>query len=173
MGFFEELSGKITAGASNISNSAKKMTETAKINSEINSNTNQIEKLMKSIGVAVKARLMDDITDEEVLQLSAEIDSLIARNSELNEQLKQLRGYSKCLNCGKDLTADSLYCPYCGTKVEKPVAAEADETEGAAGEVSVEEVKSAPSHKVCPECGFIEAPDAVFCSSCGARIDNK
>ena len=170
MGFFEELSGKITAGASNISNSAKKMTETAKINSEINSNTNQIDKLMKSIGVAVKARLMDDITDEEVLQLSSEIDALIARNSELNEQLKQLRGFSKCLNCGKDLTTDSLFCPYCGTKVEKPVA----ETAAESGEEgSGEEVKSSPSHKVCPECGFIEAPDAVFCSSCGARIDNK
>ena len=59
---------------------------------------------------------MDDITDEEVLQLSAEIDSLIARNSELNDQLKQLRGYSKCLNCGKDLTADSLSAPTAGQR---------------------------------------------------------
>ena len=168
MGFFEELSEKITTGASSISHSAKKVTETAKINSEINANTNQIDKLMKSIGVAVKARLMEQIDDEEVLQLSAEIDELVARNSALNEQLKAIRGYTKCVNCGKDLTSDSLFCPYCGTKAEQSGVEEA-----AAEEVSVEEVVGeAPSHKVCPSCGYIETPDAVFCSSCGARIES-
>lgn len=169
MGFFEGLSEKITTGASNISNSAKKMTETAKINSEINANTNQIDKLMKSIGVAVKARLMEQITDEEVLQLSAEIDELIARNTALNDQLKTIRGYSKCVNCGKDLSQDSLFCPYCGTKVEQ---SKADDISATAEEVTVEEVnKDEPAHKICTSCGYIEAPDALFCSSCGARIE--
>ena len=164
MGLFEQISEKITTGASNISNSAKKMAETTKINSEINANTNQIDKLMKSIGVAVKARLMETITDEEVLQLSAEIDALIARNSALNDQLKELRGISKCLNCGKDLTADSMFCPYCGTKVESA------QPEEIAEEVVVEEVQEVKS-KICPNCGFVELPDADFCSSCGSRLN--
>ncbi|MCR5122480.1 MAG: zinc ribbon domain-containing protein [Ruminococcus sp.] len=167
MGFFEGLGEKISNGASNLSNSAKKMAETTKINSEINANTNQIDKLMKSIGVAVKARLMDGITDEEVLQLSSEIDALVERNTALNDQLKELRGFSKCINCGKDLTADSLFCPYCGTKVEKPKSEEI-----AAEDVVVEAVNAdGKKEKICPSCGFVETPDADFCSSCGARLD--
>ena len=167
MGFFEELSEKITTGANNIQNSAKKMSETAKINSEINANTNQIDKLMKKIGVVVKARLMDTIADDEVLELSDEIDKLIARNGILNEQLKELRGFSKCVNCGKDVSADSLFCPYCGTKVESAKSAEEEAADGEPVNIQ----KPAPTEKVCPSCGYIETPDALFCSSCGARIE--
>ena len=169
MGFFEGISEKITNGANSIQNSAKKMSESAKINSEINANTHQIDTLMRKIGVAVKARLMDQITDEEVRDLSGEIDRLVARNTALNEQLKGLRGFCTCVNCGKDVAIDSLFCPYCGTKIEKPAPLEPEPvTEESAAE---DNAVTQPAEKICPSCGYAEVPDAIFCSSCGARID--
>ena len=167
MGFFEGISEKITNGANSIQNSAKKMSESAKINSEINANTHQIDTLMRKIGVAVKARLMDQITDEEVRDLSGEIDRLVARNTALNEQLKGLRGFCTCVNCGKDVATDSLFCPYCGTKIEKP-APEPEYAEEQSAPVDI--AKTEPAEKICPNCGYAEVPDAIFCSSCGARI---
>ena len=169
MGFFGGISEKITNGANSIQNSAKKMSESAKINSEINANTHQIDTLMRKIGLAVKARLMEQITDEEVLDLSGEIDRLVARNSALNEQLKGLHGYCTCVNCGKDVAMDSLFCPYCGTKIEKP----APEPENTEEQSAAADEGTKPAEKICPSCGYVEVPDAIFCSSCGTRIDKQ
>lgn len=50
----------------------------------------------------------------------------------------------KCSNsfCGRDLAADALFCPYCGTKVSA----------------------------VCLNCGAALMPDAAFCMKCGTRV---
>lgn len=50
----------------------------------------------------------------------------------------------KCSNsfCGRDLAADALFCPYCGTKVSA----------------------------VCLNCGAALIPDAAFCSKCGTMV---
>lgn len=49
----------------------------------------------------------------------------------------------RCANCGQDIAEDSLFCAYCGAKVEQP--------------------------KFCANCGKPFNGDEKFCPACGAK----
>ena len=123
MAFIDKLGEKIQSGAAAVTNSTKRMSETSRINSEISSNTQEIEKLMKKIGMCVKARHLDKIDDPEVKEYAAAIDSFIARNEQLSEELRAVKGLRRCTNCGADLAPNTVYCPDCGTKNDPAAAA--------------------------------------------------
>lgn len=61
-----------------------------------------------------------------------------------------------CENCGKELLDDSSFCPYCGTKVEKPQ------------DPIPEPIEEKPAF--CKNCGKEILKDATFCSYCGSSI---
>lgn len=123
MAFIDKLGEKIQSGAAAVTNSTKRMSETSRINSEISSNTQEIDKLMKKIGMCVKARHLDKIDDPEVKEYAAAIDSFIARNEQLSEELRAVKGLRRCTNCGADLAPNTVYCPDCGTKNDPAAAA--------------------------------------------------
>ena len=50
----------------------------------------------------------------------------------------------KCPKCGRNVSADFEYCPYCGTKL--------------------------PKASYCPHCGALLPPGAKFCPKCGKPI---
>jgi hypothetical protein len=148
MAFIDKLSEKISSGANAVSNSTKKVTETARINSEISRNTTEIDKRMKKIGLCVKSRLISQIDDPEVKQLAAEIDDFIARNEQLSEELRAVKGIRKCTNCGLELDSSSVFCPSCGTKNDPSEAVQnAQKTV-----VQVKAVK--PAAESAPDGGF-------------------
>ena len=51
----------------------------------------------------------------------------------------------KCLNCGKEVPIDSVFCPFCGSKDIK-------------------------GDNTCPNCKKVVPTDSVFCPYCGERI---
>lgn len=51
----------------------------------------------------------------------------------------------KCVFCGSQLEEDSIYCSYCGKKIEYPT---------------------------CPRCGTILEDESLFCSKCGIRLQD-
>lgn len=61
--------------------------------------------------------------------------------------IRTLGGISmRCNNCNKDIPEDSVFCPYCGQKVDKI--------------------------KKCSVCGYELKEDFVFCPACGNKIDS-
>lgn len=54
-----------------------------------------------------------------------------------------------CGNCGKQLDDDSLFCTYCGMKLDE-----------------------IQNKKFCANCGNELDDDAVFCSKCGYKIQH-
>ena len=51
----------------------------------------------------------------------------------------------KCVFCGSQLEEESIYCSYCGKKIEYPT---------------------------CPRCGTILEEESLFCSKCGMRLQD-
>ena len=62
-----------------------------------------------------------------------------------------------CPSCGATISKDVLFCPNCGTKIERPQP----------------EPEPQPTQKVCPECGAAVDEEDVFCTNCGARVDSE
>jgi hypothetical protein len=189
MAFIDKIGEKITSGANAVGASIKKADETVRLNSEISTNKSEIDRRMKKIGLCVKARLMDEIHDEEIIALAAEIDRFIARNEQIAAELKALKGIRKCMGCGAEITADCVYCPTCGAKnAPAPQTAyngtESDNTANTADTANntsdtVDTPETAPtpdtepkntSPVFCAMCGYRETPDAVFCSNCGSKL---
>lgn len=193
MAFIDKLGEKITSGANAVSNSTKRMTETAKINSEISSNKGEIDKRMKKIGLCVKARLMSQINDPEIEQLAREIDEFINRNEQLANELKALKGIRHCEGCGAEISYDCVYCPSCGAKnnpsasntvksvkvkphtaAAAPAPASDDISQYAPKPVNepqpaVQASAAAYEQPVIPQNSAPSTPAAVFCTACGYK----
>lgn len=92
-----------------------------------------------------------------------------------------------CKNCGNPLKEGALFCTACGTKVEQTVQAEVEpeveeETAVAVEEtvaeevvVSEETVEEAAQENVdlCKNCGAVLKGGALFCTSCGTKIEAR
>ncbi|SDA19036.1 replication restart DNA helicase PriA [Ruminococcus sp. YE71] len=183
---------KITSGANSISNSVRKTGETAKINNEITQNKREADKLYMKLGMLLKEAKNGSFGIDEADEISAKIDALFERNADLEKELVAIRGNRFCVNCNAEISADSLFCPECGTRNEIPkptepkvvrvnVVKSAEETAAAEEVKPVEETAQQeeqaqpapePTEKVCPSCGSKEAPEAVFCSECGTRLSD-
>lgn len=71
----------------------------------------------------------------------------------------------KCLNCGKELNNDELFCPYCGTAVD-------DKTADFIQSTDKFEKTDAFNEMVCKHCGETLSKDATFCKFCGKAVGN-
>ena len=65
----------------------------------------------------------------------------------------------RCPVCGKPLDGDTVFCAYCGSRVDRN---NADHTQ----ELSVPQTKVL----LCPHCNAEIDEDTVFCPSCGKRV---
>lgn len=118
MSFLNKIGEKISSGATAISESARKFSETTRLNSKINRNLDEINNKYMIIGRLVKLNQMNNITDNEIIGYANEIDSLLAEVNELKEQINDLKGYKTCISCGAALDADVIFCSLCGVKQE-------------------------------------------------------
>lgn len=73
------------------------------------------------------------------------------------QQIRDIKNENTCPSCGATISKDVLFCPNCGTKIERPQP----------------EPEPQPTEKVCPECGSAVDEDDVFCTNCGARVDSE
>lgn len=167
MAFIDKIGEKISQGAASVSNSTKKMTDTARIKSMISANNQEINKRMTQIGMCVKARCLNKIDDEEVLQLASEIDSIISNNEQLSEELKRLSGIVRCANCGREIQNSVVYCPACGAKNIPPQPSEPAQTQDTSA-CANDQGYAEPVF--CTNCGYKETGGSVFCPNCGTKL---
>ena len=87
---------------------------------------------------------------EQILSINA----LLAEIARHREEIKQIKGVTKCPGCGAEVPLHAAYCSACGARVP------AEETAAPA----------APGTRVCPCCGAPAEADSAFCNSCGTRL---
>lgn len=69
---------------------------------------------------------------------------------------------AECASCGRVLTDRHVFCPNCGTPVNKAVATAAEAAPG-----------SEPTRIVCPICATSLPPEAAFCGKCGTKLSSS
>ena len=195
MSFINKISEKLSSGATAVSNSTKRMSEIAKLNSKINKNLSDVNNRYTEIGRIVKLELMDKIMHEDVKRLANEIDVLLTEINESREKISNLKGVKVCIECGAQVSRDVAFCPNCGAKqpaaeneISEPVIDLAEsnvmpsvtETEITAeenaekAENTVEEIENPTENKnsvFCSQCGSKEDADIKFCSQCGNKME--
>ena len=146
MAFFDDLSRKVSRGTKNLADSTR-------LNALIADSKKQIEGLYRSLGSAYYEAHRDDPAAEQP-ELIAELNRLYESMAQAQDALRQLRGLSKCPNCGAELPQNTLFCSSCGARQPQP------------------EQPAAPAAGVCPNCGAPNQTGSRFCATCGAALSD-
>lgn len=105
----------------------------------------------------------------------------VADNMNQKKLKEDAIGY--CSKCGSPITYDCKFCISCGTPVPESMIAEAEtaraiaeetarqEAAKAAEEETVRQKASGNGEKFCRNCGAKLISDAIFCESCGTKIN--
>ena len=98
----------------------------------------------------------DDVENDMANQFQIIADAM-EKIAKCEQQIRDIKNENTCPSCGATISKDVLFCPNCGTKIERPQP----------------EPEPQPTEKVCPECGAAVDEDDVFCTNCGARVDSE
>lgn len=162
MAFLENLGKKVGEAAQAAAKKSNEIVETTKLNSNINSEEDKIQKLYVQLGKAVYERFTQEGTAEdyalEACQAIVEHQKNIAA---LREKIAEIKGIKSCINCGAEMDRNQVFCAKCGTKNELPAPA-ASAAPDAGQEVSAK--------IFCPSCGAELPAGSAFCTNCGAKI---
>lgn len=155
MAFFESLGKRLTDAGQNVVQQTKDLAEVTKLNNAISEKERQISRLFAAIGQSYYEAHKDDPTAEEPEKI-AEITSLYADIFANREKIKQIKGVTKCENCGADVPLNAVFCNACGAKVIRK-------------EVNK---NTTGNERLCPVCHSVVGEGNLFCNHCGAKIDD-
>lgn len=74
----------------------------------------------------------------------------------------------KCPNCGKEIASDSIFCEYCGAKINLVPFRDTS-----VGVVKNDDIITTDTSISCPNCGKEIASESMFCEYCGAKVSNN
>jgi len=123
-----------------------------KLNGLISDEESQIASCYQQMGKLCFEKYSEN-PDSSIADLVSQVKNAELKINEYSEQIKKLRGFSTCSQCGADIHPGNLFCVGCGAKVENVQT------------TSVSDVK------VCISCGASVAEDMAFCTSCGQKIE--
>lgn len=123
MAFFENLGKKLSDFGQTAAQKTKDLTEITKRTAANADRNKKINQLFTEIGAAYYNAHKDDAVCESADKI-AEITNLMAEIAAAQEEINQIKGVTKCPNCGADVAAGNAFCNACGAKVVADVAAE-------------------------------------------------
>lgn len=155
MAFFEQIGKAFTDASQTVAKQTKNFTDVAQLNNAISSKEKQISQLFLRLGQSYYEKHKNEEAPEES-ELIAELNNLYAEIAQNRERIKQIKGVTKCENCGADVPLNAAFCSACGAKVA-PVKAAAEQ--------------SAPERQ-CPNCQASVPAGDIFCRNCGTKLEN-
>ena len=112
--------------------------------------------LYNELGKAYYAEHAESYEDSFAPMITA-IKDCKAKIDDLSEQIKKLKGITRCPQCGNDVPYGAPFCSACGAKQQNdPAQAQAEEEQAA---------------RFCAKCGAQIAPGHAFCTACGAKVE--
>lgn len=125
MAFFDRIKETITDTSKVVAQKAKDGTEVIRLKNQISTEEAKIKEAYLAIGKRYFEENMGEVSDAYINDFTI-INEAKARISELQEQIKTIKGVFSCPSCGADVTTDSSFCSSCGTRIEAPIQKEAE-----------------------------------------------
>ena len=158
MAFLENLGKKVGEAAQAAAKKSGELVEVTKLNVNINSEEDKIQKLYLQIGKSIYEKYSSlGIADEDVKEACEAIVVHEQNVKALRDKISDVKGMKQCVSCGADMDKSQIFCSKCGSK-----------NEVAPAPVSSAEEQAAVV--VCPACGSTLAAGSAFCTSCGSKI---
>ncbi len=156
MAFFENLGKKLTDAGQGISQQTKNMADVAKLNSAINDKKKQITAAFTALGEAYYNAHKGDV-DGEFGQQVFSIGRLYDEIAAAEDEIKTIKGVTKCERCGADIPLNAGFCSSCGAPAPRQASQPAPAPEA--------------QPRLCPNCQRPVPAGNKFCTSCGTKID--
>jgi len=151
MTFFNELMKNVTEITETVTKKSSEVLGTQKLKMNKLALEGDIAEAYESLGRIYEKELENEkiIENAEVKELLEEIAAAKKAIAEIDDTLKKAKGLFHCAACGNDVARDSVFCPKCGAKLEKPEDKEEKEEK---------EEKIAPEDVIVEE-DFVEEPE--------------
>ncbi len=120
MAFLGKIRETVTDTSKMVAQKAKDMAEVTKLNGQISTEEIKIKEAYLAIGKRYFEENMGEVSDAYINDFTI-INEAKARISELQEQIKTIKGVFSCPNCGAEVTTESAFCSSCGAKIEAPL----------------------------------------------------
>lgn len=138
MEFFNKLGDTIVNATQEVGEKAKGMTDVAKLQYEMKTKEDFINKQYQEIGKLYYQNNRVSAS-EEYKELFDEVDAAQTRISEIKDKIAFMKGGKTCPKCGVIVESKAAFCSSCGAKMEEDIFEEEDEvtteTENATEEV--------------------------------------
>ena len=122
----------------------------SRLNAQVNEAKNQMKNTYMAIGERYYELHKDDVENDMANQFQIIADAM-EKIAKCEQQIRDIKNENTCPSCGATISKDVLFCPNCGTKIERPQP----------------ESEPQPTQKVCPECVAAVDEDDVFISCVG------
>jgi predicted nucleic acid-binding Zn ribbon protein len=159
MAFLENLGKKVGEAAQAAAKKSGELVEITKLNVNINSEEDKIQKLYSQIGKAIFEKYkVQGVAEDDIKEACENIIVHEQNIKSLREKIAEVKGTKQCIGCGAEMERNQVFCSKCGTRNEN---APAGPTEQAAPQ-------AAPLK--CPACGAELQQGSAFCTNCGAKL---
>lgn len=116
MDVLNKLGETIATAGRDVSQIAKDLSGTAKLNIDIRAKEDFIQKQFAEIGKLYYGEHKDDIT-AEYEQIEA-INKAYAAIDQMKRELLEIKGAKQCPKCGAKMSDEAAFCSSCGAKLD-------------------------------------------------------
>lgn len=143
MDFFSKLGDSIVSATQEVGEKAKGITDVAKLQYEMRSKEDFLNKQYQEIG-KIFYQENKDAAPEAYTSLFEEVVAAQKRIEEIKEQIAYTKGGKACPKCGAVVSGSAAFCSKCGAKMDEDIFEDEDEvvTEEKTDEVTEETVET-------------------------------
>ena len=116
MDFFDKLGDTLMTATKEVGQKAKGMSDLAKLQYELKCKEDDLKKEFERLGRKYYQQNKDVVPDED-LDCFEDIEILMNRINDLNEEILEKRGAGACRQCGGKVAGNAAYCRNCGGKL--------------------------------------------------------